>query len=164
MFQAIWQYWPWLAVGLMILAGLGLLRIWGARETTPYTRRRRLVTRSELEFFQVLRQAVARDWEIFAMVRIADLLAVPRGTRNHRAWLNRILSKHIDFVLCDRDSLEVMVAIELDDASHSRPERMQRDRFVNQAFEDAGLPLLRIPVAGEYNPRQLRKSIDKAVS
>jgi hypothetical protein len=103
------------------------------------------------------------DWEIFAMVRIADLLVVPKGTRNHRSWLNKILSKHIDFVLCDKDSLEVLAGIELDDPTHLKPARMQRDRFVNGAFADAGLPLLRIPASEGYDVSNIRKMIDKVI-
>lgn len=162
--ESLWNLWPLAVIGLMVLAALKLIGLLGARHKTPYARRRKLVTRSELKFFVVLRQAVSDDWEIFAMVRIADLLSVPRGTKNHRSWLNKILSKHIDFVLCDKDSLEVMVGIELDDPSHRRPARQQRDQFVNSAFADAGLPLLRIPTADHYDASSIRKMIEKAIA
>lgn len=164
MLESLWNLWPLAVIVVMVLAALKLLGLLGVRKKTPYAKRRKLVTRSELRFFQVLREAVSDDWEIFAMVRIADLLSVPKGTKNHRSWLNKILSKHIDFVLCDKDNLEVMVGIELDDASHLRPARRQRDQFVNAAFADAGLPLLRVPVADHYDRSSLRKLIDKAVS
>jgi hypothetical protein len=163
MLETIWKMWPLAVIAIMILAALKLLGLMGIREQTPYARRRKLVTRSELAFYRVLRQAVNNEWEIFAMVRIADLLAVPKGTPNHRSWLNRILAKHIDFVLCDKDTLEVMLAIELDDPTHLRPDRMQRDKFVNGAFSDSGLPLLRIPTAENYDPSALRKTIEKAI-
>ena len=163
MVEAIWNYWPWIVVGLMALAAFTLLRLMRGREQTPYSRRRRLVTRSELAFYRVLRDAVDNEWEIFAMVRIADLLSVPKGTENHRSWLNKILSKHIDFVICDKDSLEVLAGIELDDPTHLKPARMQRDKFVNAAFDDAGLPLLRIPTADEYEASEIRKMLDQVI-
>ncbi len=164
MLEFLWNLWPLIVIGIMVAAALKLLGLLGGRPKTPYARRRKLISRSELKFFRVLQQVAADEWEIFAMVRIADLLAVPRGTKNHRAWLNRILSKHIDFVLCDKDSLEVMVGIELDDPSHLLPARQQRDRFVNGAFADAGLPLLRIPVSDNYDSSSLRKLIEKAMA
>ncbi len=163
MLDAIWKYWPWAVVGLMAFAAFMLLRLLRGREQTPYSRRRRLVTRSELVFYRVLQDAVNNDWEIFAMVRIADLLSVPKGTDNHRSWLNKILSKHIDFVICDKDSLEVLAGIELDDPSHLQPARIQRDKFVNAAFDDAGLPLLRIPTADGYEVSAIRKMLDKVI-
>ena len=85
-------------------------------------------------------------------------------------WTQSVFSKkaarlwfYLNFVLCDADSLEIVTGIELDDASHQREHRMQRDRFVNAAFDDAGIPLLRIPVQKRYDARDLRKLIDKAV-
>jgi hypothetical protein len=158
-----WSLWPLLVIGLMILAALWLTGLFGLRPRMPYTRRRKLVSRSELAFYRVLRQAVNNEWEIFAMVRIADLLSVPKGTPNHRSWLNKVLSKHIDFVLCDRETLEVMAGIELDDRSHSLPARVRRDQFVNAAFADAGLPLLRFPAADNYDTGLIRRAIEKAL-
>lgn len=163
MLEAIWNYWPWIVAGLMAIAIFLLLRLLRGRQPTPYSRRRRLVTRSELAFYRVLRDAVNNDWEIFAMVRIADLLSVPKGADNHRSWLNKILSKHIDFIICDKDSLEVLAGIELDDPSHLQPTRMRRDNFVNAAFEDAGLPLLRIPTADAYDVTALRKKLERMI-
>ncbi len=46
-------------------------------------------------------------------------------------------------------------AIELDDKSHNRQERMERDEFVEELFETAHLPLVRIPVRPAYNTHEL---------
>ncbi len=159
----LWSLWPLAVIGLMVLAALWLLGLLGARPRTPYARRHKLVTRNELVFYRVLRQAVGDQWEVFAMVRIADLLTVPKGTSNHRSWLNKVLSKHIDFILCDKETLEVLAGIELDDRSHSLPARIRRDQFVNAAFSDAGLPLVRFPVATSYDATVIRRTIDKAI-
>ena len=44
-----------------------------------------------------------------------------------QAWRNRIHAKHIDFVLCDPGNLQPILCIELDDPSHNRPDRIERD-------------------------------------
>jgi hypothetical protein len=153
-----WPFW----VGLAILAAvIMLMRTWAGPEKLPYVARGQLVTKTELRFYKSLSKAVQDDWEIFAMVRIADLLRVETGNKNRRKWLNKILAKHIDFVLCDPGSLEPIVCIELDDPSHNRPERIERDVFVNSAFESAGLPLLRIPTQPSYRAREIRELIDQ---
>lgn len=159
----IQQYWPWLTGGAVGLAVLMLLRMYSEPKRLPYEPRKAIVTRSELRFYKSLRKAVLDDWEIFAMVRIADLLKVSQSTAKRRVWLNKILSKHIDFVLCDPNTLEALVAIELDDVSHNRPERIERDKFVNLAFESAGLPLLRIPVEPAYKAREIRDLIESVI-
>lgn len=159
----IQQYWPWLTGAAVMLAVVMLLRMYSEPKGLPYESRKAIVTRSELRFYRSLRKAVLDDWEIFAMVRIADLLKVSEDTAKRRVWLNKILSKHIDFVLCDPNTLQALVAIELDDVSHNRPERIERDKFVNLAFESAGVPLLRIPVEPAYKAREIRDLIESVL-
>lgn len=153
-------YWPFWVVMAIIIALILLMRTWASPARLPYQARGHLVTKSELKFYKSLTKAVQDDWEIFAMVRIADLLRVEKGIQQRRKWLNKILAKHIDFVLCDPGSLEPVICIELDDSSHNRPERIERDIFVNRAFEAAALPLLRIPTQPNYRSREIRELID----
>ena len=162
-FQFAQQYWPLLTGGAVLIAVMMLLRMYSEPTRLPYETRKALVTKSELRFYKSLRKATLDDWEVFAMVRIADLLKVTQHANKRRTWLNKILSKHIDFVLCDPNTLEALVAIELDDVSHQRPERIERDKFVNLAFESAGLPLLRIPVESSYKAREIRDLIEAAL-
>ena len=157
------EYWPFW-VGLVVVAAIFmLLRMYSLPAAMPYFKRPSLVTKNELRFYRSLHKAVLDNFEIFAMVRIADLIRVEKGSKNGRKWLNKILSKHIDFVLCDPQSLEPVVCIELDDASHQRPERIERDKFVNDAFDAADLPLLRIPVEASYNAREVRDLIEGVI-
>jgi hypothetical protein len=158
--QSLLPYWP-TAVGLLVvIALLTLMRMYSTPKRLPYTPRKSLLTKSEGRFYKTLQKAVLDDWEIFVMVRIADLIRVEKQTRNYRGWLNKILAKHIDFVLCDPGTLEPIICIELDDPSHNRPERIERDEFVNHAFESADLPLLRIATQPQYNSRELRNLIE----
>ncbi len=157
---AWWPFWVLLGIAVALIL---LLRTWAGPERMPYIARGQLVTKSELRFYKALVKAVQDDWEIFAMVRIADLLRVEKGHKNHRKWLNKILAKHIDFVLCHPGTLVPEVCIELDDPSHNRPDRIERDIFVNAAFDAADLPLLRIPTEPSYRARDIRDMIDDVV-
>ena len=60
------------------------------------------------------------------------------------AYFNKIKAKHTDFVFCDPDTLEILAGLELDDPSHERPERMERDEFVDNAYAAAGIPLIHV--------------------
>ena len=153
-----WPFWVGLAVFLAIIL---LLRMYAGPRKLPYFKRDSLTTKAELRFYKSLQKAVQDDFEIFAMVRIADLLRVQPTSPHKRKWLNKILAKHIDFVLCDPGSLEPIVCIELDDSSHQRADRIERDIFVNQAFDSADLPLLRVPTQPSYRSREIRELIDK---
>ena len=100
-----------------------------------------------------------------AMVRLGDLIAVKSGLDGkvrQRAW-NRIFGKHIDFVLCEPADFAVVCAVELDDASHRQANRMERDRFVDEAMKAAGVPLLHVPVRKGYDAGELRQSIRNCI-
>lgn len=111
-----------------------------------------MLTRAERTFFDVLRPLVEEHVHLFAMVRLADLIYIPCGTEKRQSHFNRIQSKHIDFVLCNHSDIKPILAIELDDSSHQRPDRIARDEFVDNALGQAGLPLLRVPVRAKYDP------------
>ncbi len=161
--QSLLRYWP-TAVGLLVLIALiALMRMYSTPKRLPYARRKSLLTKTEIRFYKSLQKAVLDDWEVFVMVRIADLIRVEPQTRNYRGWLNKILAKHIDFVLCHPGTLEPVVCIELDDPSHNRPERIERDEFVNHAFESAGLPLIRIETQPQYKSREIRDLIEASI-
>ena len=52
------------------------------------------------------------------------------------------------------------LGIELDDASHERRDRQERDEFVEAVFKAAGLPLLRMPARRAYNLNEVRSMIE----
>ncbi len=144
---------------LLVLGGLRLL--WRRRQRRyPYQMRPALVTAAELRFLRVLEQAVGGRYRIHAQVRLADLLQVRSIGRRRMAAQNRINCKHVDFVLCEPDTLAIVCAIELDDRSHLLPARQARDHFLNEACKAAGLPLLRFAVQRSYALAEIRQALD----
>lgn len=121
-------------------------------------RRDALLTPAELAFFRALEPLVTPSYAVFSKVRLADLFDVRAG-RGRQAAFNQISAKHVDFVLCDPATSKVLAAIELDDRSHQRPDRAERDRFVNNLFAANHLPLIRVPVARSYPREQLRAAL-----
>ncbi len=126
----------------------------GASENFSYHAKAQLLTFAEIEFYRAL-QGFLKDkgLRVFAQVRIADLL-IPR-TRDY-AEFNRIAQKHVDFVAVD-SNFRIRFAVELDDRSHGRADRIKRDRFVDDAFASARLPLLRFDE--EWTPELISDSI-----
>jgi len=164
MFEYLFDHWPVLFVVTTALVAWILAKLAFVDRRLPYEKRPSLLTESELTFYRALSQAVNGQWSIHAMVRLADLIQVRPQTPKFQSWQNRIHAKHIDFLLCDHGSMEAKLALELDDKSHERADRQQRDQFVDQALADAGLPLLRVAVGQSYDPAGLRKSIDERLS
>ncbi len=143
-----------------------LFRAFGAKSAdadvqidAPFEAKRFLFSKAEKSFFLVLVQAIPPEYRVFPKVRLADVLAVRRGTEKYHSHFNRISAKHFDFLICDRDAIAPRLAIELDDSSHEESDRVERDDFVNRACKAAGLPLLHVPVRTAYDVRSLARQI-----
>ena len=49
--------------------------------------------------------------------------------------------------------------MELDDKSHDRPDRQERDAFLDAAMEKAGLPIIRFAAKKGYSVQEVRDTI-----
>lgn len=111
----------------------------------PYRRRDYLLTSAEKNFYLILKQVADQlNYVIFAKVRLEDLIWIPKYTPNLLKWRGYVRSRHIDFILCDNQQIRPLLAIELDDSSHMRWDRMDRDAKVDRILGDAGLPILHV--------------------
>lgn len=144
-----------------ILQALGLAPKAAEPDALPYRIRDDFLSQAERNFYHALRAAAGDRAIICPKVSLADLFYAASGDhKKNTGYLNRIARKHVDFVLCDPQSLGPLLGIELDDSSHGRAGRQDRDRFVDQVFAAAELPLLRQPVRPTYNIRELTAAIE----
>jgi hypothetical protein len=109
---------------------------------------------AEASFFHVLRLVVGQQFVVCPKVRLADVFFVMRPQEN-RGAMNRIIAKHVDFLLLDPSTLKPVAGVELDDASHQRALAAERDEFKEGVFAAAGLPLVRVPVQRAYEVAQI---------
>jgi hypothetical protein len=162
MLPLVVQNWPVVLFGTVVFALLivALLALRDGR--LPYERRGELLSPAEVSLLRALQLAAGDDWLVLSMVRLADIIKVRAKTRRFQAWQSRIQGKQIDFVLCDAETLDVKLAIELeDDGEHAEPPR--RGRFLNTALAAAGVPLLRVTAQEKYETAALRRDIEAAV-
>nr|WP_242024846.1 DUF2726 domain-containing protein [Leptolyngbya sp. FACHB-60] len=131
-----------------------------AAQAYHYSCQKCLFTQAETTFYHALQKATQSQYLVFGKVRVADVLKPQTDNRGdwQRAF-NKISAKHFDFVLCDPASLKVLAAVELDDSSHQRVDRVKRDDFLNQAVKSAGLPLIRFPVQTAYDREDMQHHI-----
>jgi hypothetical protein len=151
--------------GLLVLKWvLGNLSRGGGKENTataktfPYGLRDAFLSPAEISFFHVLKGILSADQYLVTKVRLEDLFFVRQPHKNRNAR-NLIAQKHVDFVICDVGSMQPLLGIELDDASHKKPETVERDRFVERVFGAAELPLMRVKAARGYVPGEIKARI-----
>jgi hypothetical protein len=80
-----------------------------------------------------------------------------------KLYKTQIWGKHVDFLLCNKWTLQPLLTIELDDKGHRHFDRREADEFKNKAFAIAKLPLLRVPVQKNYSRQELREQIFSAL-
>lgn len=148
---------------LLSLIGIPVGDAKASIKALPYRLRDDFLSPAELSFYRVLANAVGERAVVCCKVRLADLFYVARPNENqgHRNMINQ---KHVDFLLCDPATMQPRCGIELDDASHARRDRQERDGFVVQVFQTAGLPLVQIPAQFAYNTTNVLTLVEPHLS
>jgi len=108
-----------------------------------YNSKELLMTRTEAEFFTKLDQAVSERYYVFPQVHLSALLDHRVKGQEWKYAFSHINGKSVDYVLCDKSTLRPVYAIELDDFTHNRSDRIERDNEVERIFKEARLPLVR---------------------
>lgn len=96
-----------------------------------------LLTKNEWFEWKKLKQYCdEKGYLICPKVRLLDLIE-PRAGSGYMSKLGKIQSKHVDFVICNT-KMYVLGVIELDDNSHNREDRIERDAFVDDVLRGVG--------------------------
>lgn len=132
-------------------------------EQLPYRQRDDFLSAAELSFYRVLILALDGSHLVCLKVNLADIFFVARPNEN-QSYRNKIDRKHVDFLLCDLATMNPVMGVELDDASHARRDRQDRDQFVDQVFEAAGMPLVRVRAAASYSPQNIADLVRQTIS
>ncbi len=151
-----------IAIIISVLLVIASLVIWFVKKSSfhPY-HQIPLFSKAEHSFYFILKQSIPDQLELFAKVRIADILA-PEKNLSQKRWkaaFYQVSSKHFDYVLCDKKTLSVVAVIELDDSSHRQSKTQKRDAFVENACLSADLKLLRFKCERHYDIEAIREAI-----
>ncbi len=129
-------------------------------ERLPYRVQKSILTPAEISFYHVLESLVASKFTICPKMRLADIFSI-NTKENYFTFFNKISQRHIDFLICQPKTMQPVLGIELDDGSHKRKNRQERDKFVNEAFKSANFPLVRIPAQRSYSTKALMSRLQR---
>jgi hypothetical protein len=134
-----------------------------AASSWPYRVSEAFLTPTELSFYHVLRSAVGDRCVICPKPSLKDIFYITLSGQERMRYLNKIDRKHVDFLLCDPKTMKPLAGIELNDRSHDREDRRQRDMFVQELFQKAGLPLVTIRASTSYRVEEVAQRIWEAL-
>ena len=93
---------------------------------------------SEQKYFRKLEQQYGQNHYIFCQVALDRIINTTDQKHFYTYW-NKINKKSIDFVLVDKQTLQTVKLIELNDYTHNSVKRKQRDEYLKKVCEAAAL-------------------------
>lgn len=128
-----------------------------------YKPKRYITTLTELKFYNVLLEiAKELDLVLFSQVSLYNIIQVKETNYKNTAF-NKIRSKCIDFVLVDKTNCRIKLCIELDDYTHNRNSRKERDKFLDNLFKSLEIDFIRFKVFNYYNKELLKQTIKESI-
>jgi len=122
-------------------------------ERLPYRLREQFMSTPELALLRVLQSMVQDYYVICPKVALNDIFYIVRPNENVH-FFNKIFRKHVDFLLCEPDTLKPAFGIELVKPI-ARNETREADKFMEDLFLSAGLPLVHVPSDDHYDENDL---------
>lgn len=129
-----------------------------------YKPKRYVITLNELNFYTVLMEVAKElDLILFSQVSLYNILETKKNLdySTKTTYFNKIASKSIDFVLVDKKDCRIKLCIELDDPTHNKKNRIERDKFINELFQSLEINLLRYPSYPVYYKDTLKRRIQE---
>lgn len=101
-----------------------------------------LLTKNEWYAHKKLKEiADAKGYIICPKVRMLDIVEPRKGEKDWKTLFYKIQAKHLDFVICD-SGMRIKAILELDDATHDKKDRQDRDSFVDEVLESVGYKVI----------------------
>jgi hypothetical protein len=130
-------------------------------ERSPYRLREQFLSTPELALLRVLQRMVGHHYLICPKVALNDIFYIVRPNENVH-FFNKFFRKHVDFLLCEPDTLKPAFGIELV-RPVTRNESREADQFMGELFLSARLPLVHIQSSERYSEQDLSELFELAV-
>lgn len=134
----------------------------GMQEADPYRLQPAVLSRAESALYRTLTEVMPEGRRLLVKVRLADLLQVTYGAGDRGEAHARVGNKVLDFLICDAD-LSPEIAIAVEGIAADRSDAQSRT-FVARVCSKVGLPLVRIPIAAEYETSEVERLISPYLS
>lgn len=127
---------------------------------TTYQKKKSLLTDCEKQVFKNIQIAIENSKLIvYPQINLATIIE-----KNSNGQYHNELFRNLDFCLFEKNTLEPICAIELNDKSHDKPERQERDIKVKAILENANIPLITLYTKHLNAPIEIKQQIIEATT
>lgn len=128
-----------------------------------YKPKKYVISLTEKNFYTILLE-IAKELDLILLTQVSLYnIIIPRETKYKNVAFNKIRSKSIDFVLVSKKDCRIRLCIELDDYTHNRKDRIERDTFINELFKSLNINLIRIKTSNYYNKEVIKQKIEENI-
>jgi len=121
-----------------------------------YKARKSVLTDAEKLFKEKLEKVInLRKYDLQYQMSLRQIVEKTQKWR----WANE-LNRDLDFCIVRKDDYTIVACIEYDDTTHDRPDRIERDKRVEEILEAVGIRLIRIKRNDDMSLDYLRAKID----
>ncbi|MGB1199505.1 MAG: DUF2726 domain-containing protein [Thalassotalea sp.] len=126
----------------------------------PFDRKGAIFTPAEKNFQNLVEQALGSKYRILNRVKLSDIVTIRNGVSSKagQSATTNADNKYLDFVICDRDSMQLLGTIDLVD-TQGKGYKMKKDWFVSGALEAASIPHVRIKIKPNYSVDEIKSCI-----
>lgn len=114
-----------------------------------YFAKKQIMTNAEKVFYDKLLATVGENYYVVPQAHLSMFIDHKVKGQNWKAAFSTINGKSVDFLIVEKTTQKPALAIELDDYTHSRPDRVKRDAIVQEILSRAGIPLERYANNGQ---------------
>jgi hypothetical protein len=127
----------------------------------PFERKHTVFTPAEKNFQNLLELAVGLNYRVINRVCLIDMITIRRGVSKKARQTATIQAKnkYLDFVICDKNSMELLGVIDLVD-TQGKGYKVKKDWFVSGALDAAGIPHIRIKIKPNYSLDEIRACVN----
>lgn len=130
-------------------------------DLSRYYLKNSIVTPVEKWMYNIIKDELTEEYFVAPKVGIKDFVGVKKGN-NYMKYFGHIAQRHIDFLVCKKETLSPAFGIEIDDTSHEQQNRKDRDQENDQIYNAIGIKVLHMPT--KIKEEELRDIIKNAIT
>jgi len=127
----------------------------------PFERKSAVFTQAEKNFQHLLETAIGAKYRVVNRVQLTDIVTLRKGLSKKASLtaLTQAKNKYLDFVICDRTTMQLLGVIDLVD-TQGKGYKIKKDWFVSGALDVAGIPHIRIKIKSSYSLDEIRACVN----
>jgi hypothetical protein len=124
----------------------------------PFERTESVLNEFELGLYRMLNRELHRDFYVLAKVRLGELVKLKRKSSRAAFYHRLVAGRHVDFLLCDRDNVKPILAIQVVEKKSGDEHDITED-----VLASAKIPFMFLSAKKTLAPSELTYLISEAI-